>query len=215
MKQAELPALSYTSLMEALAERFHTVPQVLERLNRSAAFAPGEQILVPHVAPFIVPERRDVAGTSGQNGAQERVPALPKPDVVVTVRKSAGALDVRDASGHVIFYAPVTTGSQYDPLPIGEWNVTGVHLTPVFNYNPDLFWDADPSHAKARIAPGPNNPVGVAWIALSKDHYGIHGTPEPAAVGKTASHGCVRLTNWDAAELASLVKPGTRVVFAQ
>ena len=84
---------------------------------------------------------------------------------------------------------------------------------PPFNYNPDLFWDADPSHTKARIKPGPNNPVGVAWIDIDKEHYGIHGTPEPSKVGHTQSHGCVRLTNWDAARLAALVAPGTPVIF--
>jgi len=107
------------------------------------------------------------------------------------------------------------TGSEHDPLPIGEWKVKGVQYNPVFNYNPDLFWDADPSHAKAKLAAGPNNPVGVVWIDLSKEHYGIHGTPEPAAVGKTASHGCVRMTNWDALTLARLVRPGTRVIFRE
>jgi lipoprotein-anchoring transpeptidase ErfK/SrfK len=122
---------------------------------------------------------------------------------------------VTDASGRVVFYAPVTTGSQHDPLPIGEWKVNGVQTSPTFRYNPDLFWDADPSHTKATIPAGPNNPVGVVWIDISKPHYGLHGTPEPATVGRTQSHGCVRLTNWDALKLAALVKPGTRVVFAE
>jgi lipoprotein-anchoring transpeptidase ErfK/SrfK len=90
-----------------------------------------------------------------------------------------------------------------------------VSRNPSFNYNPDLFWDADPSHAKARIPAGPNNPVGLVWVDLSKEHYGIHGTPEPAAIGRTQSHGCVRLTNWDALRLAGLVKPGTRVIFSE
>jgi lipoprotein-anchoring transpeptidase ErfK/SrfK len=142
-------------------------------------------------------------------------PAPPKPDVVVTVGKAAGALTVTSADGAVVFYAPVTTGSEHDPLPIGEWNVNGVQRNPTFHYNPDLFWDADETHAKAKIPAGPNNPVGVVWIAISKDHYGLHGTPEPEAVGRTESHGCERLTNWDALRLAALVKPGTRVVFTE
>jgi len=109
----------------------------------------------------------------------------------------------------------VTTGSENDPLPIGEWKVNGVSLNPTFNYNPKLFWDADPADAKAKIPPGPNNPVGLVWIDLSKEHYGIHGSPEPTTIGKTESHGCVRLTNWDAVKLAGMVKPGTRVVFTR
>jgi lipoprotein-anchoring transpeptidase ErfK/SrfK len=110
-------------------------------------------------------------------------------------------------------YAPVTTGRTHDPLPIGEWTVTAVAIDPPFHYNPDLFWDADPSHSKATIPPGPNNPVGRVWIDLTKEHYGIHGTPEPGRIGYTESHGCVRLTNWDALELARLVRRGTPVVF--
>jgi lipoprotein-anchoring transpeptidase ErfK/SrfK len=86
---------------------------------------------------------------------------------------------------------------------------------PTFHYNPDLFWDADPSHAEATLPPGPNSPVGVVWIDLSKEHYGIHGTPEPERIGHTLSHGCVRLTNWDAAEVAARVRPGTRVLFVE
>ena len=119
---------------------------------------------------------------------------------------------MEDAAGEVVFHAPVTVGSENDPLPVGEWKVTGVSRNPVFNYNPKLFWDADPAHAKAKIPAGPNNPVGVVWIDLSKEHYGIHGTPEPSRIGYTESHGCIRLTNWDAMRLAELVGPGTKVV---
>jgi lipoprotein-anchoring transpeptidase ErfK/SrfK len=124
-------------------------------------------------------------------------------------------LTVTDGTGHVLFYAPVTTGSEHDPLPIGEWKVNGIQHDPPFHYNPDLFWDAEPKHAKATIPPGPNNPVGLVWIDISRPHYGLHGTPEPSAIGRTASHGCVRLTNWDALKLASLVRPGTHVVFTE
>jgi len=112
-------------------------------------------------------------------------------------------------------HAPVTSGSEHDPLPIGAWTVTSVVRNPTFNYNPDLFWDADPAHAKAKIPPGPNGPVGVVWIDISKPHYGIHGTPEPGTVGHTSSHGCVRLTNWDALKLAAMVGKGTKVEFVE
>ena len=109
---------------------------------------------------------------------------------------------------------PVTTGSEHDPLPIGEWKVNGAQMRPTFRYNPRRSSVlSTPTHSKAAIPAGPNNPVGVVWIDISKDHYGLHGTPEPSTVGRTESHGCVRLTNWDALKLAALVKPGTRVVF--
>jgi lipoprotein-anchoring transpeptidase ErfK/SrfK len=231
--QGALPALGYTSVVEALAERFHATPTLLRRLNPQAQFAAGEEIQVPNVEPFVAPvekpemspearaaAKREAAekpaGTAGRRGASPAAQpntVLQRPDVVVTVSKATSALTVQDASGAVIFYAPVTTGSEHDPLPVGEWKVTGVQFNPAFNYNPDLFWDAAPSHAKAKLAPGPNNPVGLVWIDLSREHYGIHGTPEPSAIGRSQSHGCVRLTNWDALKVAGMVKPGTKVVF--
>jgi lipoprotein-anchoring transpeptidase ErfK/SrfK len=112
-----------------------------------------------------------------------------------------------------VFHAPVTVGGAQDPLPSGQWKVTDVLERPIFNYNPDLFWDANPSHAKARIAPGPNSPVGLVWIDLDLENYGLHGTPEPSRIGRTESHGCVRLTNWDALRLAALVGRHTPVTF--
>ena len=106
------------------------------------------------------------------------------------------------------FYV-ATTGSEHDPLPLGDWKILGVAWNPKFHYSPNLFWDAKKTDGKATIQPGPNNPVGVVWIQLSKEHYGIHGTPHPGQVGHAYSHGCIRLTNWDAIELAEMVKPGT------
>jgi lipoprotein-anchoring transpeptidase ErfK/SrfK len=235
VQQATLPSLGYTSLVEALAERFHSTPELLQQLNPGVEFKEGGQIQVPNVEPLIAPVEKPEpspealaaaakeraarpAGTSGRRGPpaprQPNTVAM-RPDVTVTVSRASSALTVSDAGGRTILYAPVTTGSEHDPLPVGEWKVTGIQFNPAFNYNPDLFWDADPSHAKAKIPSGPNNPVGLVWIDLSKEHYGIHGTPEPSAIGRSQSHGCVRLTNWDALKLAGLVKPGTRVVFSE
>ncbi len=232
VEQSRLPALSYRSTAEALAERFHTSPELLRRLNRESAFAAGDTITVPGVEPLVVtptpptpatpatpaePRPTDArpTGTSGRatgaKGSEQETPR--KPDVVVTVSKSASSLTVKDASDQIVFFAPVTTGSERDPLPLGEWKVNGVQYNPSFRYNPDLFWDADPAHTKATIPAGPNNPVGLVWIDISREHYGIHGSPEPSQIGRTESHGCVRLTNWDALRLAALVAPGTRVVF--
>ncbi len=220
MAMSKLPALGYTSLVEALAERFHTTPQFLQQLNQGAQFTAGQQIHVPSVDPMAMPVAPAAppkqSARGGRNASPNPAPpAPPKADVVVTVSKTTSAATATDAAGRVVFYAPVTTGSEHDPLPIGDWKVTGVQLTPTFRYNPDLFWDAEPSHTKATIPPGPNNPVGLVWIDLSKLHYGLHGTPEPSTIGRTQSHGCVRLTNWDALRLAALVKPGTRVVFSE
>ena len=133
--------------------------------------------------------------------------------MTVIVSKEKSTLTVENADGKVILHAPVTSGSEHDSLPLGEWKITGTHKDPVFYYNPALFWDANAAHAKATIAAGPNNPVGKVWIDITKEHYGLHGTPEPGRIGYAQSHGCVRLTNWDAHRVAELVKPGTRVVF--
>ena len=133
----------------------------------------------------------------------------------VVVDRSDSTVALLDANDKVYAQYPASTGSEHDPLPIGEWKVDSVATDPTFHYSPELFWDADPAHAKATIAAGPNNPVGVAWIDLSKDHYGIHGTPEPAKVGKTQSHGCIRLTNWSVRELAHAVTAGTPVLLQE
>ena len=122
-----------------------------------------------------------------------------------------GPLEV-GAGGALLAQSPAWTGSPNDPLPVGTWKINGVHANPVYHYNPKLFWDAEPGDKKAKVQPGPNNPVGVVWIDLSKEHYGIHGTPVPGHVGKTESHGCIRLTNWSAAEVAAAVAAGVEVV---
>lgn len=197
MEKAKLKRLAYTSVLEMLAERFHASPRLLQRFNPSAKYASGEQITVPNVN--VVSEAE---GT-------------PVPGIVVRVSKGASALTVTDAAGKVLMHAPVTSGSHHDPLPIGSWTVTAVARNPTFYYNPDLFWDAERDHAKAMLPPGPNGPVGLVWIDINKPHYGIHGTPEPGRVGRTSSHGCVRLTNWDALRLAAMVGRGTKVEFGQ
>ena len=193
MAQAKLPSLGYQSPQEELGERFHTSPTLLAQLNPSIDLTrAGQQILVPNVQrEFIVPAAR------------------------VVVSKSNRTVAALAADGTVLAQYPATMGSEHDPLPIGDWKITGVQQNPAFNYNPALFWDAKPEDAKARIKPGPNNPVGVVWIGLSKEHYGIHGSPEPGHIGHTESHGCIRLTNWDAAELAKMVKPGAPAILQE
>jgi lipoprotein-anchoring transpeptidase ErfK/SrfK len=199
VQQSKLRALRFRNALEALGERFHASPQLLRALNPAATFErAGEAIVVPNV------ERPT---------ARPAVPATAAmPTVYVT--KSTSALTVEDG-GRVLFHAPVTSGSEHDPLPVGQWKVTTIQRDPKFHYNPELFWDANPRHSKATLAAGPNNPVGAVWIDLSKEHYGIHGTPEPSKVGHVQSHGCVRLTNWDAATVAQFVRPGTVVIFRE
>jgi lipoprotein-anchoring transpeptidase ErfK/SrfK len=202
MEAAKLPSLGYTSTLEALSERFHSSPTLMRRLNPDALWAAGDVINVPDVEPFDLPSKNDKPAASAKAAVGT---------VEVVLSGSTKSLIVRDAGGKTLMHAPITVGSEKDPLPVGEWKVVGVSWNPVFNYNPDLFWDADPNHAKAKIPPGPNNPVGVVWVDISKEHFGLHGTPEPSTIGRTESHGCVRLTNWDAAKLGRLVSVGTKV----
>jgi len=193
MEKAQLPTLGYASVQEALGEKFHASPRLLQSLNPGSSFVAGDEIVVPNV---------------------EGLPELPRADKVVVDRSDA-TVSLVDAAGRTYAQFPATMGSEHDPLPIGEWKIRGIARNPLFHYTPALFWDADPGHSKATIAPGPNNPVGVVWIDLSKDHYGIHGTPEPATVGKTQSHGCIRLTNWDALSLSQAVAPGTLAILQE
>ena len=189
MAKAGLPAMGYSSVVEKLGERFHASPALLRKLNPQASFEAGESITVPNI----------------DEGA-----TLPAASTVV-VDESDGALWLLDAQDEVIAWFPATSGSEHDPLPIGDWKINGVARDPVFNYDPSLFHSADPAHEKATLQPGPNNPVGVVWIDLSKPHYGIHGTPEPTNISKTQSNGCIRLTNWDVVRVAGAVSPGTAV----
>jgi lipoprotein-anchoring transpeptidase ErfK/SrfK len=199
-EQATLPALGYRSPLERIAEKFHTSPAALQRLNGRTSFEVGAEIKVPNVQPFDVDAPKPATDPAAAGAT-------------VTVSRDESALRVTRADGTLLFFAPVTTGSEHDPLPMGDWMVTVVNWKPTFHYNPDLFWDAKSTDTKAAIKPGPNNPVGIVWIDLDLEHYGIHGSPEPSRIAKTESHGCVRLTNWDAAKLASLVTKGTRVQF--
>lgn len=193
-EQAKLTALGYASVDEALGERFHADPALLRQLNPGVDLSKaGSVIQVPNI-----------------DGA----PPLAKPAKLV-VDKSDSTLRLFDADGKVYAQFPVSSGSKHDPLPIGRWKILGVARNPVFKYNPTLFWDAKKGEQKATLPPGPNNPVGRVWIDLSKPHYGLHGTPEPGHVGKTESHGCVRLTNWDVVNLASVVGPSMLVVMQE
>src|SRR3954447_2401047 len=192
-QQAKLPALGFSSPLEELGERFHVSPAVLKALNPGADFSrAGQAIIVPNVMTM-------------PPGFAARV----------EVSKAESSVRAYDAEGKLLAVYAATIGSEHDPLPIGEWKIRGVGRNPVFHYNPDLFWDAKPNDTRATIKPGPNNPVGVVWIDLSKEHYGIHGTPEPSRVGHVTSHGCIPVTSWDAAELASMVKPGVPAILKE
>lgn len=241
-EQAKMEQLGYTSLDEKLAERFHTTTDVLKMLNpggqpatnsssapkpspskspassdaaeqSDSLFAIGQMIRVPNIgADRIAPDA--VIEESWQQTLKSLGVGTEQPSVAkVVVSEKAGTLKGFDAAGKLVALFTVTTGSSNDPLLIGDWKINGVGHNPPFAYNPELFWDVPDDKEKQQLPPGPNGPVGVVWIDLSKEHYGIHGTPEPQTIGRVQSHGCVRLTNWDAARLAEMVSTSTSVVF--
>lgn len=213
MEQAKLPHLGYTSILEELGEKFHCTPALLKKFNPESQFQAGDTIVAPNL--FNLPDDAQTQYKSSakvRNGNVNRISnRTPRSTIVVTEKTSDVVL--RNAKGEVIFYAPATVGSSHDRLPIGGWKVTAIHRDPVFSYNPELFWDADPANTKVKIAAGPNNPVGMVWIGLNAPSYGLHGTPEPGKIGHAESHGCIRMTNWDALRLASLINVGTKVIF--
>ena len=201
----------------AYPPRTRVTPTPLPSAGETAAqpdFRPGQLVRVPNVGFGI-----DRPPVSGDNAEWQRTLASlgvsgAQPDATkVVVDKSESWLKAYDESGKLLAMFTVTSGSSRDPLPLGEWGITGVGHNPPFRFDPDLFWDVPDNEEEQHLPPGPNGPVGVVWIDLTKEHYGIHGTPEPQTIGRTQSHGCVRLTNWDAARLGGMVSSETEVVF--
>ena len=194
-ERAELDRLGYESAAEQLGERFHASPAFLSRLNGGVdldGLGVGDTLRVPNV--------RDATRPAGSVAE-------------IVISGEAGTLQALDASGTVVFHAPVTVGSSYDPSPEGDFRVESVTRDPWWHYQPSILASVPDDQPEARLPPGPNNAVGVVWMALSKEHYGIHGTKAPGTIGYASSAGCVRLTNWDASHLASLVSAGTPVRF--
>jgi lipoprotein-anchoring transpeptidase ErfK/SrfK len=195
-EQAELECMCYQSLEEKLAERFHTSPELLGRLNPEAALGEaraGQALFVPAV--------RDTAAFQGPLVAR------------IVISDEGRYLHALDAAGRLVFHFPSTLGSQYSPSPTGDFRVTSVTEEPWWHYQPALLPTVDDDEPDARIPPGPNNAVGMVWMALSKPHYGIHGTDSPETIGTAVSAGCVRLTNWDAVFLSRRLADGTPVEF--
>jgi lipoprotein-anchoring transpeptidase ErfK/SrfK len=190
-KKAELKTLNFTNPRELLAEKFHIDPGTLARLNPKAAFeTAGTKIMVPNVA---------------------RKPSQAKVAKVV-VDKTARTVRALDGDGKLISFYPASVGSEERPAPSGTLPIRSVAENPTYHYTPKLNFKGVKTKKPFDIAAGPNNPVGNTWIDLG-DGFGIHGTPEPKNIGKTESHGCVRLTNWDAQALGKMVRRGVKVEF--
>jgi lipoprotein-anchoring transpeptidase ErfK/SrfK len=193
-QQSKLKRLSYRNSVEELAERFHMDQSLLRTLN-------------PH-------QRLDRAGTSLIVANVQPAPAVNRMKAVkVEVDKAAHQVRVLAEDGSPLVFYPASIGSDEKPAPSGTLTVLRVVHGPNYTYDPAYGFKGVKAHKKFTIQPGPNNPVGSVWIDLSLESYGIHGTPDPERVGKAYSHGCIRLTNWDAEELATMVQKGTPVLF--
>ena len=188
-----LPKLSYTSPKEALGERFHMSPDLLTALN------PGQKF--------------------DRAGAKINVVNLPKDEpakaVRVEVDKAHETVKAFAKDGTLIAFYPASVGSEEKPTPSGTLKVVSIQPNPTYRYDPKYKFSGVKSTKPFTINAGPNNPVGVMWIGLSQESYGIHGTSEPSRISKRESHGCVRLTNWDAMRLAQSVKKGVEVAFVE
>ena len=192
-EKAKLKWLGFETPQEELGERFHISPKLLAELNPGKKLdTAGERITVPNV-------RRTAVRLA----------------LRVVVSKSKRTVIVYGAGDKELAQYHATIGDSHDPLPIGHFTIVGIVHYPWFNWDPKLLWNVDQKLAKAELAPGPNSPVGVAWIGLSKVDYGIHGTPDPGNIGHGVSDGCIRLTNWDVDELSHMVRRGTPVVLEE
>jgi lipoprotein-anchoring transpeptidase ErfK/SrfK len=206
-EKAELKTLNFTSPRELLAEKFHVDPELLTKLNPKASFeTAGAKIFVPNVG-------HKSSEAKEQHKEEHKGEAKGEPKVgKVVVNKSQHTVRVLDRDGKLISFYPASVGSQERPAPSGTLSIHTVVENPTYHYTPKLHFKGVKSKKPFEIAAGPNNPVGDMWIDLG-DSYGIHGTPEPQNIGKTASHGCVRLTNWDAQALGKMVHKGIKVEF--
>lgn len=239
-EKAKLERLGYSSLDERLAERFHTTVEVLKQLNPNGQPATAADVKGPNPQPTPTP---DIARPDGQEpsyfqaGQQIRVPNIggdriapgsiedgnwqrtlaslgvgtEQPEVDRIVVSKAGKTLKAYRGDELVALFTVSSGSSEFPLPIGEWDILGEAYNPPYSYDPEVLGEGEGE--TYTLAPGPNSPVGVVWIDLSKEHYGIHGTPDPETIGRAQSSGCVRLTNWDAARLAGMVSQSTQVIF--
>ncbi len=191
-QKAMLSSLSYTSTTEMLAEKFHMDENYLKAIN------PGVDFTIPGTTVKVV--------NLGQQNAGGKV-------AKILADKGRKQVFAYDDQGQLLAAYPASIGSSDTPSPSGTVTVERVAFNPGYTYNPRLNFQQGNNDKVLNIPPGPNGPVGTVWIALSKPTYGIHGTPEPSKIGRTQSHGCIRLTNWDATELAKMVQPGVTVEF--
>jgi len=203
-EQAKVKAMLYRSMAEFIAERYHSGENFITKLNsdkKLEALKPGDTVRVPNVPPFQIETLKEV-------GSLPLKPELSKRIVKVDTRYRM--LDILEGDKIVSSY-PITPGSKKLPAPIGTWKIVGIATMPWFRWDEAMLNHGERSENFYNIPPGPRNPVGIAWIGLSKRGIGIHGTSSPDTIGRSGSHGCIRLANWDAARVINQVTQGMTV----
>ena len=241
--KSKLDRMGYKSLDERLAERFHTTVDVLKMLNpggkpagmsgasasegssptsknstssssaeKTDFFTAGQQIRVPNIGNDRI-EKGQIEDRNWQQTLASLGVGTDQPEVDKIVVSKAGKTLKAYKGEKLVALFTVSSGSSQFPLPIGEWDIVGEAYNPPYSYDPEVLSGGKEDGETFKLPPGPNSPVGVVWIDLSKEHYGIHGTPDPETIGRAQSSGCVRLTNWDAARLAGMVSQSTQVIF--
>lgn len=241
--KSKLDRMGYKSLDERLAERFHTTVDVLKMLNpggkpagmsgasaseassptsknststssaeKADFFTAGQQIRVPNIGNDRI-EKGQIEDRNWQQTLASLGVGTDQPEVDKIVVSKAGKTLKAYKGEKLVALFTVSSGSSHFPLPIGEWDIVGEAYNPPYSYDPEVLSGGKEDGKTFKLPPGPNSPVGVVWIDLSKEHYGIHGTPDPETIGRAQSSGCVRLTNWDAARLAGMVSQSTQVIF--
>ena len=224
--QAKLKFLPYRDAAEAIAEKFHCDAGFFKRLNHAKTLKAGDQVKVPNVEPFELTAVKDVQPGSEMNADaandspddaatpkedQKQSSATPSPITTsINIDTTTNMLSVFEANKLVAAY-PVTIGSAQSASPLGDWKVKGIAKLPRFRYDKAMLEHGKRSGDFHMLPPGPNSPVGIMWIALNKKGIGLHGTNEPDTIGHAASHGCVRLTNWDVVRLAQKIRAGVPV----
>jgi lipoprotein-anchoring transpeptidase ErfK/SrfK len=189
VEQARLPSLAYQNAAEALGERFHMSPKLIAALNAGRPFEAGQAILVTDVG---------------------RAMNLPAPATSLRIDKSDSLLYVMGDGNKILGAFPISIGSSQDPLPEGQLKIISKVKNPDYSYNPDLLRNPK-ADRKVKLPPGPNSPVGLVWMGLTKEHWGIHGTAEPSQMARVETNGCVRLTNWDVQRLFGIAATGMLV----
>jgi lipoprotein-anchoring transpeptidase ErfK/SrfK len=203
-EQAKKKAMPYRSLSEFIGERFHSDPEFIVKLNREKkvdSLKPGATVRVPNVPPFRIEDFKELGDLPVKAELAKRV---------VKIDTRYRMLDVYDGDKLICSY-PITPGSTRLPAPVGTWQIVGIATMPWFRWDEAMLNHGERSENYYNIPPGPRNPVGIAWIGLSKRGIGIHGTNNPDTIGRAGSHGCIRLANWDAARVINQVTDGMTV----